>query len=281
MICKPTSNPRGITATAAVVDRRQRQQSTRLLRVLRSSCQPPQIRASDVGSERNRCCHGEHPAVRHGESHHPRVGEGLSQRSRALVLDPSGQLAAVAAEAAEAGLPVSIDEVQRLPQLTLALKRIVDKDRRPGQFVLTGSSDVFSMPRALDSLAGGVTTLTLRPLSAAEIRRQGPCHLLDSVWNKSAALNAALPSPAPYDRRDAIELIVRGGFPEIRPWMGWTAWNVTRLMSTASSNGMSHPLQRFGGQTHSGASLINSPPIPPRNSTSPASAQLWVRGRRL
>ena len=110
-----------------------------------------------------------------------------------LELDPFGQLAAVAAEAAEAGLPVSIDEVQRLPQLTLALKRIVDKDRRPGQFVLTGSSDVFSMPRALDSLAGRVTTLTLRPLSAAEIRRQGPCRLLDSVSNKSAALNAALP----------------------------------------------------------------------------------------
>lgn len=137
-----------------------------------------------------------------------------------LELDPFGQLAAVAAEAAEAGLPVSIDEVQRLPQLTLALKRIVDKDRRPGQFVLTGSSDVFSMPRALDSLAGRVTTLTLRPLSAAEIQRQGPCRLLDSVWNKSAALNAALPSPAPYDRRDAIDLIVRGGFPEIRPLDG-------------------------------------------------------------
>jgi predicted AAA+ superfamily ATPase len=138
-----------------------------------------------------------------------------------LALDPFGQLAAVAAEAAEAGLAVSIDEVQRLPQLTLALKRIVDKDRRPGQFILTGSSDVFSTPKALDSLAGRVTTLTLRPLSAAEIQRQSPCRLLDAVSDNPAALHAmAVPSPAPYDRRDAIDLIVRGGFPEIRPLDG-------------------------------------------------------------
>jgi len=134
-----------------------------------------------------------------------------------LALDPFGQLTAVAAEAAEAGLPVSIDEVQRLPQLTLAIKRIVDKDPRPGQFVLTVSLDVFTTPRALDSLAGRVTTLTLRPLSAAEIQRQGPCQLLDSVWNNADVLDAtAIPAPALYTRRDAIDLIIRGGFPEIR-----------------------------------------------------------------
>jgi predicted AAA+ superfamily ATPase len=138
-----------------------------------------------------------------------------------LALDPFGQLAAVAAEAAKAGSAVSIDEVQRLPQLTLALKRIVDKDRRPGQFILTGSSDVFTTPRALDSLAGRVTTLTLRPLSAAEIQRQSPCRLLDAVSDNPAALHAmAVPTPAPYHRRDAIDLIVRGGFPEIRPLDG-------------------------------------------------------------
>jgi predicted AAA+ superfamily ATPase len=138
-----------------------------------------------------------------------------------LASDPFGQLSAVAAEAAQGGLAVSIDEVQRLPQLTLALKRIVDKNRRPGQFILTGSSDVFTTPRALDSLAGRVRTLTLRPLSAAEIRRQSPCRLLDSVWDNPDALPAiAVPPPAAYDRRDAIDLIVRGGFPEIRPLDG-------------------------------------------------------------
>src|ERR1035437_10180178 len=118
------------------------------------------------------------------------VDEGLLS---ALTLDPFRQLSAVAAEAADAGLPVVIDEVPRQPQLILALKRIVDQDRRPGQFVLTGSSDIFTTPKALDSLAGRVSTLTLRPLSAAEIQRRGPCGLLDAVRDDPAALVGALP----------------------------------------------------------------------------------------
>ncbi len=137
-----------------------------------------------------------------------------------LASDPFGQLTAVAGEARAAGLPIVIDEVQRLPQITLALKRIVDQDRRPGQFVLTGSSDIFAMPQALDSLAGRVSALTLYPLSAAEIQRAAPCRLLDTVAEEPNALVAALPSPLRFGRRDAIDLIVRGGFPEIRPLQG-------------------------------------------------------------
>jgi hypothetical protein len=49
-----------------------------------------------------------------------------------LAQDPFGQLAAVASEAAAVDLPIVIDEVQRLPQITLALKRIVDRDPRAG-----------------------------------------------------------------------------------------------------------------------------------------------------
>jgi uncharacterized protein len=137
-----------------------------------------------------------------------------------LALDPFGQLTAVAAEARDAGLPVVIDEVQRLPEITLALKRIVDGDRRPGQFVLTGSSDIFTTPKALDSLAGRVSTLTLRPLSIAEIQRRGPCGLLDAVRDDLTDLLDMLPPPLPFGRIEAIDLIVRGGFPEIRPLDG-------------------------------------------------------------
>ena len=134
----------------------------------------------------------------------------------ALTLDPFGQLSALAAEAADAGLPVVIDEVQRLPRIILALKRIVDQDRRPGQFVLTGSSDIFTTPKALDSLAGRVSTLTLRPLSTAEIQRRGSCALLDAAGDDPAALVGALPPPVRFGRAEAIALMVRGGFPEIR-----------------------------------------------------------------
>jgi predicted AAA+ superfamily ATPase len=137
-----------------------------------------------------------------------------------LTLDPFGQLSVVAAAASEAELPVVIDEVQRLPQITLTLKRIVDQNRQPGQFILTGSSDVFTIPKALDSLAGRVSTLILRPLSAAEIQRRGSCGLLDSVDGNSEDLVAMLPPPLPFGRSAAIDLIVRGGFPEIRPLNG-------------------------------------------------------------
>ena len=150
-----------------------------------------------------------------------------------LAFDPFGQLSAVAAEAADAGLPVVIDEVQRLPQITLVLKRIVDLNRRPGQFVLTGSSDVFTTPKALDSLAGRVSTLTLRPLSSAEIQRRGPCRLLDAIHQDQPDLHGALPPPLPFSRADAIELVVRGGFPEIRSLNG--ADRMTRYEGYVSS----------------------------------------------
>jgi predicted AAA+ superfamily ATPase len=47
--------------------------------------------------------------------------------------------------------------------------------------------------------------------------RSGPCRLLDTINDSPAALAGRLPSPSRFQRSDAIDLIVRGGFPEIRP----------------------------------------------------------------
>lgn len=139
----------------------------------------------------------------------------------ALELDPYTQLKTLSDDAAASGLPVVIDEVQRLPQITLALKRIVDQDQRRGHFLLTGSSDIFTSGKAIDSLAGRVSTLTLRPFSAAEIAGSGPCRILDAAGEArgqpdSAPILKALPGVAKYTRADVINLIVRGGFPEFR-----------------------------------------------------------------
>jgi len=134
----------------------------------------------------------------------------------ALAADPYGQLLLFSDEAKISKRPVVLDEIQRLPEITLALKRIVDTDRRPGQFVLTGSSDIFLAGKAYDSLAGRVMTLTLRPLSAAEIEEQAPCHLLDLVHQHLKDSIHELPKPLVFTRTNAIDLIVRGGFPEIR-----------------------------------------------------------------
>ena len=58
-----------------------------------------------------------------------------------------------------------IDEVQRAPQLLLALKLSIDQDRRPGRFLLTGSANLLSLPQIADSLAGRMEVHALLPLS--------------------------------------------------------------------------------------------------------------------
>ena len=62
-----------------------------------------------------------------------------------------------------------IDEIQRAPQLLLAIKKSIDEDRRPGRFLLTGSANLMALPTVTDSLAGRMETLALLPLSQSEL----------------------------------------------------------------------------------------------------------------
>ena len=131
----------------------------------------------------------------------------------ALEDDPVGQLGALVAQAGDA--PLIIDEVQRSKRLALTLKRIVDERRRMGQFILTGSSNIFSSAQVVDSLAGRVETLTMLPLASAEIQWARPALLLD--WASSGEPDlASLPEPPALPREDYVERVVRGGYPEIR-----------------------------------------------------------------
>ena len=65
-----------------------------------------------------------------------------------------------------------IDEIQRAPQLLLAIKESVDEDRRPGRFLLTGSANLMALPTVADSLAGRMETLLRLPLSQNEAKSQ-------------------------------------------------------------------------------------------------------------
>lgn len=136
----------------------------------------------------------------------------------AVETDPYTVLSDYAQKNKGSGKPIAIDEVQRVPDITLALKRIVDNDRTLGQFLLTGSSDIFTAPKAMDSLAGRVSTLKLAPFSAAEIMgKTQPCLLLDTVRaHPDGVPIGGLPATAAYSRAEAIDLMSRGGFPEIR-----------------------------------------------------------------
>ena len=67
-----------------------------------------------------------------------------------------------------------LDEVQRAPALFMALKSTVDRRRRPGRFLLTGSANVLMVPRLADSLAGRMGIVRLHPLSQAELYGRVP-----------------------------------------------------------------------------------------------------------
>lgn len=65
-----------------------------------------------------------------------------------------------------------IDESQRVPELVLAIKRIVDQDQRYGRFLITGSANINHIPTIPDSLAGRITKVRLRPLSRGNRRNR-------------------------------------------------------------------------------------------------------------
>ncbi len=106
---------------------------------------------------------------------------------------------------------VAIDEVQRAPELALAIKRSVDANRRPGRFLLTGSANLLQLPRLADSLAGRMECLSLHPLTVSEIR-SSPGRFLEAFLAGNLVPDIP-PSGAPRPS-ELPALIVAGGYPE-------------------------------------------------------------------
>lgn len=101
-----------------------------------------------------------------------------------------------------------IDEIQRAPDLLLAIKKSVDEDHRPGRFLLTGSADVLTLPRVADSLAGRMETIRLLPLARAEVEGHTPS-FLERLFE--GRLQSVRDAPV---GDDLIQLALLGGFPE-------------------------------------------------------------------
>ena len=110
---------------------------------------------------------------------------------------------------------VVIDEVQRAPELLLAIKTEVDKDKRPGRFLLTGSANLMIAPRVSESLAGRMEVVQLLPLSQAEIRR-GKGSFLDDAFSGKTPI-----SGEPALGKDLVELVMTGGYPEVLECTQW------------------------------------------------------------
>lgn len=100
-----------------------------------------------------------------------------------------------------------IDEVQRAPELFTAIKLAVDRDRRPGRFILTGSANVFMMPTLADSLAGRMEIIRLFPFSQCEIESVPPSFVTQLFEGAFQARRT--------DRlgEGLAERIVHGGYP--------------------------------------------------------------------
>ncbi len=101
-----------------------------------------------------------------------------------------------------------IDEIQRAPQLLLAIKKSVDEDRRSGRFLLTGSANLMLLPTVADSLAGRMETLTLLPLSQSELYGSS------ANWIDAAFAGSLLEVVEPVTGEEFVEVVLRGGYPE-------------------------------------------------------------------
>lgn len=104
---------------------------------------------------------------------------------------------------------VIIDEIQRVPELFLPIKKTIDENRLPGRFLLTGSADALTLPRVADSLAGRLEIIPLLPLAACEINGKSATFL-------TAILTRQMPETTQVRiRSELIEKVLQGGFPEV------------------------------------------------------------------
>ena len=103
-----------------------------------------------------------------------------------------------------------IDEVQRVPDLFLAIKHEVDTDPRPGRFLLTGSARLLGLREIPDLLPGRAETIELSPLSQGEIDRASD-GFIDAVFRHGVSIR--VPS-SDLRRDDYLERALRGGYPE-------------------------------------------------------------------
>lgn len=142
------------------------------------------------------------------EHDHPAQIINLDERAarEAALSDPEGFVAGLAAR-------VLIDEVQRGgPDLLLAIKKRVDSDLTPGQFLLTGSANVLRNRNVTDALTGRTETVQLWPLAQAEIESSIRRSLIDRLFaGDPPAVTGATTG------RDALKgRIAVGGYPEAR-----------------------------------------------------------------
>src|ERR1700761_8785908 len=111
------------------------------------------------------------------------------QTRQYLTFDDPGLLAAARSDpkgfVAGLNMPVTLDEVQHVPELFPVIKAAIDRKRQPGQFLLTGSANVMLLPKLSESLAGRMEVLTLWPFSQGEMHGVQE-NFIDALFSRTA-----------------------------------------------------------------------------------------------
>ncbi len=121
-------------------------------------------------------------------------------------MDPAGFVASLPSR-------VVLDEIQRAPDLLRSLKLVIDRDRRPGRFLLTGSANLLLVPQLSDSLAGRMELVQLHPLTEAEKARR-PGGFLKAMLGGEFSAELAVQEDPPAYLKALVARVISGGFPE-------------------------------------------------------------------
>jgi uncharacterized protein len=113
----------------------------------------------------------------------------------------------------ERGDELVLDEVQKVPQLLAAVKRAVDRDRRAGRFILTGSANLLLMQRVSESLAGRAGYLTLWPMTHRELRGFGRAGRWSDLFEQPFETWSRLLEEDAESQRSWRDAVARGGYP--------------------------------------------------------------------
>ncbi len=108
---------------------------------------------------------------------------------------------------------VTLDEVQRAPEVLGAVKRAIDRDRKPGRFLLTGSANLLLMRQVSESLAGRASYLTLWPMTRREQQGLGRCGRWDELLDTPDSAWLELLVSEKESAEDWRPLASHGGFP--------------------------------------------------------------------
>jgi uncharacterized protein len=135
------------------------------------------------------------------------------EKRRFITFDDFAQLSAAKADPdhfVNTGEDLTIDEAHRCPEIFTAIKRVVDKKRRPGQFLLSGSANFMLLRRITESLAGRSVYFEMQPFTRREINER----VAESSFLEAFFKEQTIPRRGEYEPIKHGE-ILNGGMPSI------------------------------------------------------------------